>query len=193
MMKEWLQNYMDAYKKTLNTLPLHKIHDLILEFAKANNSGRQIFVCGNGGSAANASHLATDITKGASDKMQTRFKCISLNEHMSLITAISNDYSYKDIFKRQLENFAMEGDILLTLSVSGNSPNLVEAVKWANDNGMHTIALLGGNGGLLAELAREKIVVESLHYGHVEDIHMLICHIIAYAFMENPEDQAIDS
>ena len=193
MMNEWLQNYMDAYKKTLDTVPLHKIHDLILEFAQANKSGKQIFVCGNGGSASNASHLATDITKGASDKMQTRFKCISLNEHISLITAIGNDYSYKDIFKRQLENFAKKGDILLTLSVSGNSPNLVEAVKWANDNGMQTIALLGGKGGLLTDLAREKIVVESLHYGHVEDIHMLICHMIAYAFMENPEDQAIVS
>jgi len=186
MIKEWINQYVDGYKKALDAIPLDRIYDLIKEFAGANKSGKQIFVCGNGGSSANASHFVTDMAKGASDKMQTRFKCISLNEHTSLITAIGNDYSYKDIFRRQLENLATEGDILLTLSVSGNSPNLVEAIQWANENSMHTIALLGANNGQLTKLAHETIVVDSLHYGHVEDIHMLICHMIAYAFMENP-------
>jgi len=186
-MSKWLNNYISGYKKSLDSIPFNKVHNLIVEFAQANNLGKQIFVFGNGGSASNASHFVTDIAKGASDKMDKRFKCYSLNEHMGLITAISNDYSYKDIFKRQMENFASEGDLLLTLSVSGNSPNLVEAVKWANDKGLHTIAMVGGVKGQLAELAKEVIVIDSTHYGHVEDIHMLICHMIAYAFMENPE------
>ena len=185
-MKEWLNNYMDGFKKTMDSIPLSKIHDIIKEFAKANKSMKQIFVCGNGGSAANASHFVNDMAKSASDQVQNRFKCLSLNEHMSLITAISNDYSYKDIFKKQIENFALEGDLLLTLSVSGNSPNLVEAVKWANNKGLHTIALVGGSKGQLAEIAKERIVIDSLHYGHVEDIQMMICHMIAYAFIENP-------
>ena len=186
-MNKWLNNYMDGYKKSLDSIPLNKIHSLIEEFAKANKLGKQIFVFGNGGSASNASHFVTDMAKGASDIMDNRFKCYSLNEHMSLITAISNDYSYKDIYKRQMENFASEGDLLFTLSVSGNSPNLVEAVKWANDNGLYTIAMVGGAKGQLAELAKEVIIIDSTHYGYVEDIHMLICHMIAYAFMENPE------
>ena len=186
-MNKWLSSYMDGYKKSLDSIPLNKIHSLIEEFAKANKLGKQIFVFGNGGSASNASHFVTDMAKGASDIMDNRFKCYSLNEHMSLITAISNDYSYKDIYKRQMENFASEGDLLFTLSVSGNSPNLVEAVKWANDNDLHTMAMVGGAKGQLAELAKEVIIIDSTHYGHVEDIHMLICHMIAYAFMENPE------
>jgi D-sedoheptulose 7-phosphate isomerase len=186
-MNKWLNNYLDGYKKSLDSIPLNKIHSLIVEFAKANKQGKQIFVFGNGGSASNASHFVTDMAKGASDKMDNRFKCFSLNEHMSLITAISNDYSYKDIYKRQMENFASEGDLLLTLSVSGNSPNLVEAVNWANEMGLQTIALVGGAKGQLAKLAKEVIIIDSIHYGHVEDIHMLICHMIAYAFMENPE------
>jgi D-sedoheptulose 7-phosphate isomerase len=86
-----------------------------------------------------------------------------------------------------MANFASEGDLVITLSVSGNSSNLVEAVKWANEHGLHTIAMVGGAKGQLAELANELIVVDSTHYGHVEDIQMLICHMIAYAFMENPK------
>jgi len=150
-------------------------------------SKKKVLFFGNGGSAANASHFVNDMAKSASDMTKNRFKCLSLNEHISLITAISNDYEYKDIFKRQMENFATEEDFLLTLSVSGNSPNCVEAVRWANEKGIHTIALIGAHNGQLAELAREVIVVNSKHFGHVEDIHMLICHMIAYAFIENPE------
>ena len=186
-MDNWLNNYMDGYKKTLDSIPFNKIISIIEKFGRANKQGKQIFVFGNGGSASNASHFVTDMAKGASDKLDNRFKCFSLNEHISLITAISNDYSYKDIYKRQMENFASEGDLLFTLSVSGNSQNLVEAVKWANDNGLHTIAMVGGAKGQLAELAKEVIIIDSTHYGHVEDIHMLICHMIAYAFMENPD------
>ena len=178
---------MDGYKRSLDSIPLNTIHNIIVEFARANKLGKQIFVFGNGGSASNASHFVNDMAKSASDKMTNRFKCLSLNEHISLITAISNDYSYKDIFKKQMENFATKGDMLLTLSVSGNSPNVVEAVQWANENGLHTVAMVGGKKGRLAEIAKELIVVDSIHYGHVEDIHMLICHMIVYAFMEDPE------
>ena len=177
---------MSDYKKAVENIPLDSVYKLIERFALANTERKQIFVFGNGGSAANASHFVNDMAKSASDVLPNRFKCLSLNENMSLITAISNDYAYKDIFRRQIENFANKDDLLLTLSVSGDSPNLVEAVDWANKSGLHTIALLGGKRGRLADLARENIVVDSIHYGHVEDIHMLICHMIIYAFMENP-------
>ena len=186
MLQKWMEDYMSNYKKAVESIPLDSVYKLIKRFAYANTERKQIFVFGNGGSAANASHFVNDMAKSASDVLPDRFKCLSLNEHMSLITAISNDYAYKDIFRRQIENFADRDDLLLTLSVSGNSPNLVEAVEWANQHGLHTIALLGGKRGKLFELARESIVVDSMHYGHVEDIHMLICHMIIYAFMENP-------
>ena len=186
MLQKWMEDYMSDYKKAVENIPLDSVYKLIERFARANTERKQIFVFGNGGSAANASHFVNDMAKSASDVLPDRFKCLSLNENMSLITAISNDYAYKDIFRRQIENFANKDDLLLTLSVSGDSPNLVEAVDWANKNGLHTIALLGGKRGRLADLARESIVVDSIHYGHVEDIHMLICHMIIYAFMENP-------
>lgn len=186
MLQKWMEDYMSDYKKAVENIPLDSVYKLIERFARANTERKQIFVFGNGGSAANSSHFVNDMAKSASDVLPDRFKCLSLNENMSLITAISNDYAYKDIFRRQIENFANKDDLLLTLSVSGDSPNLVEAVDWANKNGLHTIALLGGKRGRLADLARESIVVDSIHYGHVEDIHMLICHMIIYAFMENP-------
>jgi len=186
MLQKWMEDYMSGYRKAVENIPLDSVYQLIKRLSHANADRKQIFVFGNGGSAANASHFVNDMAKSASDVLPDRFKCLSLNENMSLITAISNDYAYKDIFRRQIENFADKNDLLLTLSVSGDSPNLVEAVEWANNNDVHTIALLGGKRGKLADLAKESIIVDSIHYGHVEDIHMLICHMIIYAFMENP-------
>lgn len=187
MLLNWIEDYMANYKKAVEGIPLDSVMSLINRFVQANTEKRQVFVFGNGGSAANASHFVNDMSKSASDVLSNRFKCLSLNEHMSLITAISNDYDYKDIFRRQLENFANKNDLILAMSVSGNSANLIEAVEWGNKNGLHTMALVGGKMGKLADIARECIVVDSPHYGHVEDIHMLICHMIIYAFIENPE------
>ena len=87
----------------------------------------------------------------------------------------------------QLKNYAGRGDIVFTMSVSGNSPNLVKAVDWANTEGLTTVALVGGYRGRLAEIADEVVVIDSTHYGHVEDAHMLIVHLLTYAFMENPQ------
>jgi D-sedoheptulose 7-phosphate isomerase len=106
---------------------------------------------------------------------------------MAWLTALGNDYSYERVFLGQLKNFAEPGDIVLVMSVSGNSPNLVKAVEWSRQNGLHTIALVGAKRGRLAELADQVVVVDSTHYGRVEDAHMFICHIVCYAFMEVPE------
>ena len=121
------------------------------------------------------------------DAIEKKIRAISLNENVCLMTAISNDYAFEDVYSRQLANLAKPGDTVFTLSVSGNSPNLVKAVEWANKHDVHSIALVGGKKGKLYDIAKQSVVVDSLHYGHVEDIHMLICHIITYAFMENPE------
>ncbi len=107
---------------------------------------------------------------------------------MAVIQAIGNDYSFEDVFQRQLKTMADPGDILLTMSVSGNSPNLVAAVKWAKAQGLYVISLVGANRGQLPELSDFSIVVDSMHYGRVEDAHMGICHMICYAFIERQAD-----
>ncbi|MSU64361.1 MAG: SIS domain-containing protein [Pedosphaera sp.] len=183
-MKTWIADYIAAQKATLDSIPVDAVAALIETFKKAHAEDRQIFVFGNGGSAANASHFMTDLGKGASDKLSKRFRCLSLNDNTSWMTALGNDYSYDEVFVRQLMNYARPGDIALTMSVSGNSPNLVKAFDWANKNGLHTVALVGAKRGRLAEIAREVIVINSEHYGRVEDAHMGICHMLCYAFME---------
>src|ERR1700685_185669 len=134
-------------------------------FRAALHQNRHIFVFGNGGSAANASHFVTDLGKGSSDKVGRRFRCLSLNDNVSWLTALGNDYAYEDVFVRQLENYARPKDLVLARSVSGQSPNVVKAVAWANENGLETIALVGGKRGALAQLARHAIVIDSTHYG----------------------------
>ena len=186
-MRSWIKNYLETHRKVIESIPIEKIDKLLTLFSKANQEERQIFIFGNGGSAASASHFATDLGKGASDKVSRRFKCFSLNETAAWMTAIGNDYSYEDIFVHQIKNYAKPGDIVFTMSVSGNSPNLVKAIDWANTEGLHTIALVGGKRGRLAEIASHVVVIDSTHYGHVEDAHMLIVHLLCYAFMENPQ------
>jgi D-sedoheptulose 7-phosphate isomerase len=186
-MQSWITDYLQAQKRALDSIPVNAVAGLIELLGAALQEDRQIFVAGNGGSAANASHFATDLGKGASDKLKRRFRVLSLNDNVSWMTALGNDYSYEDVFVGQLQNYGRAGDLLLALSVSGNSPNLVKALTWARDNGLVTIALVGRKRGAMAELARHVIVIDDDHYGRVEDAQMGICHLLCYAFMERPE------
>ncbi len=186
-METWIKNYFGELKRIFDELPVTEIKKIIGRFIEAGHDGKRILVFGNGGSAANSSHFVNDLAKSASDATGIKFKCISLNENMSLITAIGNDYDYQDIFHRQLENLAEKGDLLMTLSVSGNSPNLVKAFEWARDKGMETVALIGAGKGRLGEIADHTIVIDSMHYGHVEDVQAILCHVINYALIDNPE------
>ena len=185
--KAWIQDYIDGQKQAIDSIPTDKVEQLLQELKSVHAEDRRFFVFGNGGSAANASHFITDLGKGSSDTLGKRFNCLSLNDNVSWMTAIGNDYSYEDIYLRQLENYAQAGDIVLTMSVSGSSPNLVKAFEWANDNGLHTIALVGGKRGKLADLASETIVIDDTHYGRAEDCQMGIAHMLCYAFMEVEE------
>ncbi|GAB4016059.1 D-sedoheptulose-7-phosphate isomerase [Spirosoma koreense] len=185
MNQAYFQNYIDRQKKAYDAIPLDRVEHLIQLIRQCWEEDRQLFAFGNGGSASNVSHFITDLGKSASDRMGKRFRCLSLNENLSWITAIGNDYAYEDVYLRQLQNYARPGDLVLTLSVSGNSPNLVKAVEWANTNGLTTIALVGGKRGKLAELATESIVIDDEHYGRVEDAQMTICHMLCYGFIES--------
>src|SRR4029434_3136544 len=137
-MQEWIREYLRAQKAALDSIPVESVDRLIGILRSALHEDRQVFVFGNGGSAANASHFATDLGKGASDKLGRRFRISSLNDNMSWLTALGNDYSYEDIFVRQLMNYGQPGDIAMALSVSGSSPNLVRALEWAKANELKT-------------------------------------------------------
>src|SRR5882757_4094812 len=130
-MKQWIADFLAAQRKAIDSISVADVAELVVTFQKALNEDRQIFVFGNGGSAANASHFVTDLGKGSSDKIGRRFRVISLNDNISWMTALGNDYAYHEIFVRQLINYARPGDVVLALSVSGNSPNVVKALEWS--------------------------------------------------------------
>jgi D-sedoheptulose 7-phosphate isomerase len=187
VIKQWVSNYIRDQKAAHDSIPIDAVAQLIETLRQSLKEDRQLFVFGNGGSAANASHFATDLGKGASDKMRKRFRIVSLNDNVSWMTALGNDYSYEDVFAGQLQNYGRPGDVALGLSVSGNSPNCVKALEWAKKNGLRTVALVGAKRGRMADVAEQVIVINDTHYGRVEDAQMGICHMLAYAFMENPE------
>ena len=186
-MNDWLRNYVNAQHRALDSIPLEAVAKATETVRAAWQANKHIFVIGNGGSAANASHFATDLGKGASDKLGKRFRVISLADNVSWLTALGNDYHFDDVFLRPLENFAGPGDVLIAMSVSGNSPNVLKAMARAREMGLNTIALVGGQRGKLGPLAEQTIVVKDTHFGRVEDVHMHILHMICYAFMELPQ------
>ena len=186
-MNQWISDYVRVQKAALDSIPSDAVTQIVQKLRTAVQEDRQVFVFGNGGSAANASHFATDLGKSASDKVGKRFRVLSLNDNVSWLTALGNDYAYEDVFVRQLHNYAKSGDIAMAISVSGNSPNCVKALEWAKTNGLHTIALVGGKRGRLAEIAEQSIAIDDTHYGRVEDAQMTICHLLCYAFIEHPE------
>jgi D-sedoheptulose 7-phosphate isomerase len=183
-MQNWLTDYIAAQHRALDSIPLDAVEKVVNTLRNAWLEERQIFTIGNGGSAANASHFATDLGKGASDKVGRRFRVLTLTDNVAWLTALGNDYSFEDVFVRPLQNYARPGDVLLASSVSGNSPNLVRAFEWAKQNDLRTIALVGAKRGRLAELAEQTLVIADTHYGRVEDGQMTIYHMLCYAFME---------
>lgn len=190
MDQTYLQTYIERQKAAYDAIPLDRVAHIIDLIKKCREDDRQLFAFGNGGSASNVSHFITDLGKSASDSMEAdgsgrRFRCLSLNENLSWITALGNDYAYEDVYWQQLQNYARPGDLVLTLSVSGNSPNVVKAVEWANNHGLTTIALVGSKGGRVADLAHEVITINDTHYGRVEDAQMTICHLICYSFIDS--------
>jgi D-sedoheptulose 7-phosphate isomerase len=185
-MNQWISDYLKAQKAALDSIPVEGTAKLIETMRTALKEDRHIFVFGNGGSAMNSSHFATDLGKGASDKVGKRFRVLALNDNVSWMTALANDYSYEEVFVGQLQNYGQLGDVALGISVSGNSPNCIKALDWAKTHGLKTAALVGAKRGRMAEIADQTIVINDTHYGRVEDAQMAICHMLCYAFMENP-------
>ena len=149
---------------------------------RAYQNEKQVFTLGNGGSASTASHMAADIAKNTIAPHMRRFRVLSLNDNTALLTALANDLGYENVFKEQLQNLIRPGDLLIAISGSGDSPNVVNALRYAREQCAEIVGLLGFDGGEAASLADVAIVVPSKHYGIVEDVHLIINHIIVDYF-----------
>lgn len=183
-MHDWIHQYIERTKQIYDTMPIDRIVDIARLFKTAHDEGRTIFTFGNGANAAHAAHFATDLGKGVTDATGRPFRTISLSDNTSWLTAVGNDYSYDEVFVRQLSNLGRPEDIAFSMSVSGNSPNCVQAFRWAKENGLHTVAIVGAKRGAMAELADITMVLDDTHYGRVEDVQIAICHMLACMFIE---------
>ncbi len=178
-------NYKTQLLAAIDTIDLPRVNEIIEIFKQARTAGRHIFVCGNGGSASTASHFACDIVKGASFNRAERFRIMALTDQLPTLTAYANDVSYDAVFVEQLRNFAEPNDVFMGISGSGNSPNVIRAMEYANSIGCKTIALTGRDGGKLGPLAQLNVQIPVPHMGRIEDAHMIVCHMVGYYFMEH--------
>jgi D-sedoheptulose 7-phosphate isomerase len=172
--------YADGYLRYLSEVLDQIDRESIAAFSEAllaaRERGNRIFFLGNGGSAATASHWVNDLTRWRGRP----FRALSLTENVALLTAVANDFGYEHVFRQQLETLMGPGDMVVAISASGNSPNVVEAIQYANDNGAVTVGLTGFDGGRLREIA--QIVVHAPtnkgEYGPAEDVHMILDHLV---------------
>lgn len=179
-----LEDYRTRVIDALNGIDFTVVQRVLDTLAAAREKGNTIFICGNGGSAATSSHFATDLGKGASYGQPTRFRVIALTDSISTITAYANDMSYEVVFAEQLTNFAKPDDVLVCISGSGNSPNVLRAVEAAKAAGLTTIGMTGFEGGALGPMVDLHVNVPDDHMGRIEDAHMSLCHMIAFSFID---------
>lgn len=175
---ERIQRYISHLQGVLDRLELENVRKSIDVIMNAYNNDRQIFVVGNGGSASTASHIACDLGKGTSIEGKRRFRVISLTDNVATMTAWSNDVEYDDVFVEQLKNLVNHGDVVIGISASGNSENVIRAIRHASDIGCITIGWSGFGGGRLAKLCDVNVVVDSDQYGPVEDVHLILNHVL---------------
>ena len=178
------QQYKDEVGHALSTLDFDRVELATLWLREARDTGHHIFTCGNGGSASTASHFVCDIVKGASYEREKRFRIMALTDSLATLTAYSNDVGYDCVFVEQLKNFAVANDVLLAISGSGNSSNVVLAAEYARSIGCKAIGLTGRDGGRLGEAVDLNIQVPVQHMGRIEDVHFIVCHMLAYHFID---------
>mgnify|MGYP006074493767 FL=1 len=183
------EDFSKKYVKILLNYLENLDHKTLLEikniFDEAKTKRKKIFFAGNGGSAATASHSVCDYAIGPRE-FENGFRCISLNDNIPSITALSNDIDYSEVFSKQISNLGDAGDVLVVISASGNSENLVKAVDTAKSKGLTTIGWTGFDGGRLASIVDCNLLItaEKGDYGPVEDLHLIVNHILANFFIE---------
>lgn len=175
-----IREYLDWTREVSDRIEPREVQALIDLLMDARKDGRGIFVFGNGGSAATASHFAVDLGKGTlrDTDDQHRFRVNSLTDNLPYVTAWANDFHYDLVFEQQLRNLGAPGDLAIGISASGNSPNVVRALEYARSAGMITAAMTGFSGGKLKDLADHSVHVPVDDYGMAENMHMIIVHII---------------
>lgn len=179
------QQYLRGLQDALQGLDAGSLERAIEALRDARDRNSTIYSCGNGGSASIASQMVVDILKGGSYGKPKRIKMVGLTDSIATITAYANDVSYECVFVEQLRNWASAGDVLIAISGSGNSPNVLRAVEYANEQGVTTIGCTTGQGGRLKDICRIPLLVPSRHMGHLEDCFFVMTHVLCYAFIED--------
>tara|TARA_E500000331_G_C17244713_1_gene708634 strand:+ start:1194 stop:1778 length:585 start_codon:yes stop_codon:yes gene_type:complete len=187
MNKEKVHEYLDQQINSTSSLKenyeeLEKIFNIL---KNARDSGNHVFVMGNGGSASTASHFVADLLKTSITNENKRFKAISLSDNIPVLLAWSNDESYETVFSNQLENFVEKDDVVIGISGSGNSKNVLNAIQLANEKHATTIGLNGKSGGKLSEIVKINLTVKSDDMLTIETIHLLICHLLTTMIRSN--------
>lgn len=181
MTVQFYQNYSREVMQSLDLMPWQEIGRMVQILHRARLESRQIFVIGNGGSASTASHMACDLNKNTILPGVPRFKVIALTDNMATLSAYANDLGYENIFAEQLANYGESGDILVAISTSGNSPNVLQAVDYAKQAGAFTIGWAGYQGGQLAALVDLPVIVPNHSIEQIEDIHLMLGHMVTQA------------
>jgi len=174
------RNYVKYLEKSVDSVDISQVETFIDLLYDAYKSRKMVFVIGNGGSAANASHLAQDLAKGTRSNLEQkdRIKALSLTDNLPFVTALGNDDGYDTIFEQQLRTFASPGDILVSISGSGNRPNIIKDVEWANKNELVTVGITGFNGGKLKTLSKYSVHVPLNDMCTSESVHSIIFHYV---------------
>jgi D-sedoheptulose 7-phosphate isomerase len=175
-----VKEYIEGLKKCIDELTPRDIEETAGIIFAAFKNGKRIFVMGNGGSATTAIHFARDLQIGTAIAGKPRLRVTCLADNVASITSVANDISYDCIFEEQLISQLDAGDAVIGISASGNSPNVLRAMEYARQNGALTIGFIGFGGGKLKNLCKKSIVLSSKDYGQIEDIHMVLSHIIPY-------------
>lgn len=178
-MREMIEHYTGLLKSTIDRIDRNEIMRFIEILEQTRNSGKTIYIMGNGGSGSTATHFCCDFNKGASygNNIQKRYKCVCLNDNIPTMLAYANDVDYRDVFVEQLKNFLEEGDLVIGISGSGNSANVVRAIEYANAHGAATVGLTGYSGGILREIAKYTVHIPVDNMQIAEDLHLMLFHM----------------
>lgn len=182
--REKIHQYIEIERQTLSTLSAEEINRVMNVLEEARLSGKRIFICGNGGSASTASHLECDFNKGISYNQDVKYDIECLSDNVPMMMAIANDIGYDEIFVTPLRNKLKKGDIVIGISGSGNSENVVKAFTYANEIGAETIAFTGYHGGRLREMAKYNIHVAVENMQITEDVHLVLNHMMMHILSE---------
>ena len=188
----FIQSYLSELKDTLDDLSQEVIEQVLEILHEARLDNQQVFIFGNGGSASTASHFACDLGKNTRVKGSPNFRVMGLTDNMALFSALANDEGYENVFAQQLATYLQSGDVVIGISTSGNSPNVVNAIQLANSVGAKTIGFTGFNSGKLGSMVDVNLHVPSHSIEQVEDIHLVMEHLITKALREKAMQMTMD-